>query len=75
MPAGDPGLRRRLVALLHQKGTSLGEVKALLRELRDSLTGADAAEVVQRKHVTALLASMGEDVSSADGEAPLKVRR
>jgi beta-catenin-like protein 1 len=75
---GDAGARRRLLALLHQRGRSLGALRGVLVEYRDSLGGeaveagdeeGAARRAQQVDDVAYLLAALGhaEDAAGEGG--------
>jgi beta-catenin-like protein 1 len=68
---GDAGARRRLLALLHQRGRSLAALRGALLELRAALgdDGGDGARAAREAHLDAILASLGHAPPGEGGEA------
>ncbi|KXZ43101.1 hypothetical protein GPECTOR_102g54 [Gonium pectorale] len=68
---GDAGLRRRLLALLHQKGASLAPVRELLLEYYNNIGSEGPPEEAARTRglVRGLLESLGAQLEEEQGPA------
>lgn len=67
---GDPGLRKRVLALLHQRGASLSSIKDGLLELHGAVEEDGPAGKKQKRHFASLLASLGHEVKETEAAAP-----